>query len=469
MKKRFVSFLAILLLTALLSSCTAGLPGSELYFAARDAIAEFSQNLELLLAGDITIVQNGTTSYRLLSIHDPGDEVRDLVENFQTTFKKRTGAELRICDEKESAPKILISPQSTELPDLDANSFYVGFVGEDLVIHAENTIMLSAALSYVEEELLSRTKDGTLALSGTLSHISSTQLCENGQYVITRAEAASESAISAISKLYDALHQNAGARFSIKSDFNTTGSGAKEFLVGTPDRVECDAILPLLHYSNYYIGCTNEKIMILASSDQMLDLAVDKFIETFVTASNAICDKEQKSIVLPAECHYLYKVPGALLANEGRSFAVLLYPQNTGTAVLEQINRLCAQFQRLTNTTLAAFVDTEYERKADTFEILVGNTNRAESKQYAYDVKADSWIAQMGRRSLVLLADNDEQMLYALRALSSLLTDLTAKASAESIFYHWSGNVIPGVNRILFLPQIATVNMQITTPQPRTP
>lgn len=473
MKKRFLSCIALLLLLSLsLASCAEGLPGHELFVAAKDAVADFSENMEMLFAGDVPLAQNGKTSYQLV-VPDGSlkKEYMAALTLFRNNFQSKTGATLNECDEEDDAPKIWLyasDAQRAELPALDANNFYIGFVGEDLVLHAQNTPMLYSAISYFAKEILPLAKGGTLSLPRSFSYLSTATTCQKSEYIITRAENSSEKAIATISYLHDVLNEKAGVRFSIKSDFNTTGNGVKEILIGAPDRAECAPILAELSYDDYYIGGTGKKLMILAKNDLMLELAVQKFIETFLNAENAVYDKSERTIQLPTSCDYFHNGASVLLANEGQSTIALVHPRNVSNKLLTRIQRLCTQFQKLTNASVQLCTDEDYVRDTNVFEILVGDTSRAESKKQMHALAEGEWaVAMPSEHALVVAAKEDDTLIAALQALGSYLTEMTAKISPQSIFYEHSYTVIPGVNRMLFLPYSPSDEVYLTVPQPR--
>ncbi|MBE6629866.1 MAG: hypothetical protein E7624_03335 [Ruminococcaceae bacterium] len=473
MKKRFLSYIALLLLLSLsLASCAEGLPGHELFVATKDAVADFSENMEMLFAGDVPLAQNGKTSYQLV-VPDGSlkEEYMAALTFFENNFQSKTGAVLDHCRENADTPKIWLyasNAQRAELPTLDANTFYIGFVGEDLVLHAQNTPMLYSAISYFAKEILPLAKGGTLSLPRSFSYLSTATTCHKNEYIITRAENSSEKAIATISYLLDTLNEKAGVRFSIKSDFNTTGAGVKEILVGAPDRAECNAILAGLSHDDYYIGGVGQKLMILAKNDLMLELAVQKFIETFLNAENAVYDKSERMVQLPTSCDYFHNEASALLANEGKCTVALVHPRNASKKMLTQIQRFCALFQKLTNASLQVCTDEDYARDPNVFEILVGDTSRTESKKQMRALAEGEWaVAMPSEHALVVAAKEDDTLIAALQALGSYLTEMTAKISPQSIFYEHSYTVIPGVNRLLFLPYSLADEVYFTLPQPR--
>ena len=142
MKKRFLSCIALLLLLSLsLTSCVEGLPGSELFFAAKDGIAEFSNNLDLLFAGDLPLVANGKSDYAVVTDKDASAHVLEAVEDLCVSIRKQTGADLRKNDAGTATKRILVSISTEDKSASNAApaaQFHIGVEGEDVVIKAEN-------------------------------------------------------------------------------------------------------------------------------------------------------------------------------------------------------------------------------------------------------------------------------------------------------------------------------------------
>ena len=439
MKKRLLSCLALLLLAAtLLCSCAEGLPLSELYFAAKDAANGYTEKLCLLQEGSKTIAADGESEYiieydssRLAEATVRQNELKDAINALAARVKAQTGADLLDKKREGATKRIVISFAQGDDTDKvsSAAQFYIGFSGDDLIIQATNEIMLISALNYFADTYLGEKNE--LILSPDLSYLSPTTTYRSREHNLIRAEQTGAVATQAATALCDTLFEIAGVRFSVKSDFNTTG-GLTDILFGYPDTEEAQAILSTLSFDDFYIGVRGGKLMILAKNDPALEKATQYFISAFVTAKDAVFDKTEKTVTLPAVCDYYHRSDAILLADDGVNNAVLVYASNLSSTVKNVINTFASLYKRLTNTELPVYADNAYAYTPGTFEILVGGTNRTLPQQtYLETLPTGRWmISVIPEMSTLALYAKDELSLTV--AIKQLENDLTAQTRAIS-------------------------------------
>jgi hypothetical protein len=221
MKKRLLSCLALLLLCAmLLCSCAEGLPLSELYFAAKDAAAAHAAKMELLQSGSKVIAADGKSEYALSFDPAASPEVKDAIHALCARIKTQTGADLLDKKREGATKQIVIGRPAADGEALvcSAAQFYLGFCGDDLMIQAQNDVMLITALSYFTEKYLSD-EEGDLILSPDLSYLSATATYRNKEHALIRAERTGAIATQAAATFCETLFQTTGIRFSVKSDY----------------------------------------------------------------------------------------------------------------------------------------------------------------------------------------------------------------------------------------------------------
>ncbi len=461
MKKRLISTLALLLLLAtLLCSCAEGLPFSELALVAKDKATAFSSRVENLLTENAPLAANGKTDFAVVFDKTASPAVQDAVADFCARFAAYSGADLLKTDPKNAKGRILIGMADTDaakaiLAELSAATFYIGFAGKDLLILAQNDVMLCTALSYFCDTYLNadEAQGGTRDVfwpSG-LQYTAPTLVCEDDDYTILRAEQSGEGAVEAVSLLFETIHAQSGARPVRKTDFNYK-STEREILLGYPDHPMANEILATLSRDDYYIGVRGKTVMILAQNDLMLNKAVAQFISLFVSARSAAVDRKNKKIEFPAACDFYYHEDSILLAKEGVNHAVLVYPDNASSLTHTAVKNLCALYKRLTNTELPTFADSKYERVDGVFEILVGRTSRRESQKLYFDgIAKGEWRMAMDEsgKALVIGANGEFALKAAVEALGNALHTHTAALSRKSIYADWQ--IKQGVDRMLYL------------------
>ena len=458
MKKRLLSCLALLLLVAtLLCSCAEGLPFSELYFAASDTAADYTEQLKLLQEGSKVIAANGESEYVIectttfVEIGNRTNDVKAAIKDFAARVKEQTGADLLAKKRDKASKRIIIGlTQDDETTKVStAAQFYIGFSGDDLIIQASNGIMLISALNYFADTYLG--EKNALILSPDLSYLSPTTTYHSREHSLLRAEQTGAVATQAATLLCDTLFEIAGVRFSVKSDFNA-GGGLTDILFGYPDTEEANAILSTLGCDDFYIGVRNGRLMILAKNDPALERAVRYFLATFVRATDAVFDKFEKTITLPAICDYYHRSDALLLAEDGVNNAVLVYEADLGGDVKNAINNLATLYKRLTNTELPVYADTDLAPGSGALEILVGNTNRVLPQQtYLEELPNGRWVlSSLPESNAILLYAKDD--LALLIALKQLETTLTAQTRAISkLANDAEGWIRPNTNRTLYI------------------
>ena len=462
MKKRFISCLALfLLLCLLLSSCAAGLPGHALLSTAKDKIGGFTSNVSNLLRDNLPIVLEGSSDYAIIKSKTASTQLTAAISAFCDALEGKTGVDLATANARIAKYRILIgdtgedaSKQAAE--QTDAASFYIGFSDKDLVVYAHNDLMLISAFQYLIQAYIegpnANIGEDYFFLPHTLQYTSPTLSCDGEQYLVIRADQAGERAVAAISSLLDGIVSLSGVRLSLKSDLSVKDfPDAKEILVGAPNRAECREILATLDYNEYYIGTVNQKIMILANTDLMLEKAVTDFLNSFVRAQNAQIDTKAKTIALPAVCDVRYTQKTHLIAENGLANAVIVYPNAEKAAWEPLALSLQEHVKQLTNTTLSVFSDKERAQGADDkTQILLGHTNRRVSDRVTKELKPGEWVICFEDNALLVACTGSTTARLAMQALSEKLTAQTAAISSDSI-YDWGG-LIQNVKRLLYLP-----------------
>ena len=114
-------------------------------------------------------------------------------------------------------------------------------------------------------------------------------LDENGEslYAIYRPDLASDDAKDAGAALRKLISEKCGVRFEYGTDdkFGII-KGKKELLVGNTNRDISKAAAEGLSETQFRFFCDGESIAIVAGNDELLPLAVEKFVELFVTENS---------------------------------------------------------------------------------------------------------------------------------------------------------------------------------------
>ena len=448
MKKRLISCLCLLCTAVLLlTSCTAGLPGSELFLTVKSGVGKFAASIRNLLCDNAPIVIDGRSDYTVVYSMLESDTVKNAVTDFCTATEKTTGLALPTNTTLGIKKRILIGNTGEEASNtvkerLNAATFYIGFQGEDLVVQATNDLMLISALSYLESVYLTgknaNAGDGYFYLPQNLDFVSETLSCNATDYTVIRADSSGSRFITPVTTFLEEMKNSTGIRLPIDNDFLEIENieSAKEILIGSPNRAESAEILKDLAYNEYYIGTSGNKIMILAHNARLLTAAVEEFLATFVTASSAVKDTQNKTLTLPAYLVRRYEEPMKLLAQNGKAPAVLVYDDElSGSVAQSAINSLVAHFKTLTDCELPVFSDTERPTNADgAFEILVGATNRRESRLASAKLGVGQWSIGVFENTLCVSTYGENSTRLALNRLRSVFTEYATSFCNDSLY-----------------------------------
>lgn len=242
--------------------------------------------------------------------------------------------------------------------------------------------------------------------------------------------------------LMEKLKDENGKSLSISDDWvedeNNIPASAKEIVVGETNRPDGKRLFSSLREKDYLIKYENGRIFILGGSDESTLAALDRFFSEFV-------DKESGEVRFTDKLDILmkYDYPLASISIDGVSISeyTVVVPEKCDlytTFAAENLNDyLCANAGFMLKTASDKAESTEYE-------ILIGNTNRPESKVTAsigdgeYILyKADKKIVCLGNSYMVgggvgMICDR----LDATKSnLDVNITDIPKEAKAEKFTF----------------------------------
>lgn len=219
-----------------------------------------------------------------------------------------------------------------------------------------------------------------------------------GEYTIIRSEEASETLRTAVATFRTNLGTAIGKNPKISDDWvkNVANlpESAKEIVIGTSNRPANDEIAKQICERDFVIIYKNERIYIMGGSDEKTLEALDYFFETYV-------DKNAKNIIVTDQLAYFSKheYPVSKIEVNGvnlRDYTIVI-PEKadlfTQYAALNLSNYVHA------NAGYPLTITTD-KTSAVQYEILIGETNRSESKesvtlgkdQYALFTKNDKIV-----------------------------------------------------------------------------
>lgn len=226
------------------------------------------------------------------------------------------------------------------------------------------------------------------------------------QYTIRRPENVKNESIdvtiAAAKKLRDTIKNDMGIDISLQDDWYKTADGlpetAKEILVGKTNRVETTNALALIKAKDYVIAFENERIVITAGTDNGVADAVDYFIANYVDIAN-------KKISLTEHLFDVveFEYPMGTISIGGVALTdyKIVYPKNCDLVTYYTAVAIADYLYDNAGIKLEVIDDTKAESQ---YELLVGDTNRAESN-IGIELTADQYSLSISGTKVVMQGD----------------------------------------------------------------
>lgn len=226
------------------------------------------------------------------------------------------------------------------------------------------------------------------------------------QYTLHRPENVKgesiEATIAATKKLRNAIKETFDVSLELKDDWYKAADGlpetAKEILVGKTNRVETANTLAAIKAKDYAIAFENERIVITGGTDDAVAKAVDYFIEKYIDAAN-------KKITLIENMldvvEFEYPMGSISIGGVALTNYKIVYPKNSDLITYYTAVAMADYLYDNAGIKLEVIDDTEAESQ---YELLVGDTNRAESN-IGITLAADQYSLSISGTKVVMQGD----------------------------------------------------------------
>ena len=215
---------------------------------------------------------------------------------------------------------------------------------------------------------------------------------KKANYKIIISEDADVQIENAANALRDKLKAATGAYFAVSDDYTMNGDtvGSKgEIIIGNCRRTEMQTELSKLTYRDYSVTVTKSNIIIAAHEDSKVSDAVYSFIKLLEDENMIITDGDasMKWSGNYSKLYTNYKLDSITIGGVALSEYRIVYPSGTEFEywLLKNARQLQDSIGRRSGYVLPICSDAETEQK---YEILLGETNRDESKAYYASSKA---------------------------------------------------------------------------------
>ena len=228
---------------------------------------------------------------------------------------------------------------------------------------------------------------------------SNTESISVSNVVILASASADSDTNAAVQILVDALKQYTNADTTVKTDAELENNELTEILIGSTNRTQsAGALADLGEQSGYVVKKVDNKIVINATSVTMLDDAVNYFVNNYVSGGS------DGKFEIAKDLAYTYGRTGgvSLLGADNKMQYKIVFSQDVEAAgkniedefgnivndpdagidyIVPFIRNVVQQFKTSTGTNIDTDSDVK-EAKDENLEILVGDTNRPETKSF---------------------------------------------------------------------------------------
>ena len=179
----------------------------------------------------------------------------------------------------------------------------------------------------------------------------------------------------------------------------------KEILVGITNREQSTDVYKKIDGRGYAVSVINEKIIIAAYDAELLSSAFAYFNDTYVKAANGT------KLTLPSTlCYISEPLTTTDIIKNGTAIYSIIRSEDASYNITECAKGLYSTISQLTGTSIN--FTTDYLKSgevadSESFEILVGDTNRPESKQVKASLKINEYAVQKVGNKIVIVGSSD--------------------------------------------------------------
>ncbi len=237
------------------------------------------------------------------------------------------------------------------------------------------------------------------------------------EYIIIYPDGVDPSVEAAAKKLRDELKLKLGVTLKVRSDYINPSMGYvesdREILIGDTNRAASSAVRGGLRRDEYAIRCQKQQLVIAGGSDGKTVEAVDRFIADVVRSAEGSLTVMSDLAILQT---HQYALNDFRICGEPAGKYVFVVPSGANEEFMTLARALQGAFADMTGYELAIMTDAKPESK---FEILLGDTVRAETAAVAAELTKQDYTIRIQNGKLVFVAGNDERSLAMLREFTA--------------------------------------------------
>lgn len=233
------------------------------------------------------------------------------------------------------------------------------------------------------------------------------------EYAIVYSKKGSSNDEKQAMALQNSISENLSVTLTTEIDENSDAS-SKEILVGAPEREQSVNTYRKIGGKGYAVAMDGDKIVITAYNDELLTSAVEYFVDTYVKAATGTIITIQKNLCYVSELESTNDIIKngiaiySIVRGEDSNDNIAGYARDIYNAIFDA-------------TGIALEIKTDYLKRGEvadstSYEILIGDTNRPESKEVKDSLNANEYAVKTVGNKIVIMGWYDATTVNAKNA-----------------------------------------------------
>ena len=224
------------------------------------------------------------------------------------------------------------------------------------------------------------------------------------EYTIVYSKDSSTSSKKQATALQSQIKDALSLELPVMAD-KETAEQEKEILVGMTNRQNSTDTYKKITGRSYVVATDGQKIIITAYNSDLLSLAINYFSDTYLKATEGTT-----LLISPSSCYISDPEPATEIVKNGAAVYSVVRAEDASYNITECAKGLYSTISQLTGTTVT--ITTDFLKKdelpdSESFEILVGDTNRPETQEVKTSLKANEYAIRKIGNKIVIVGVSD--------------------------------------------------------------
>ena len=204
--------------------------------------------------------------------------------------------------------------------------------------------------------------------------------------------------------LQSQINEALSVELSVKTDAEASEQ-EKEILVGITNRQQSSDTYKKINGRGYAVAVNGYKIIITAYNNELLSAAINYFLDTYVKTATGTTLSLSSTL-----CHISDLEAASEIVKNGTPIYSVIRSETSSYNIIECAKGLYSTISQLTGTSMT--LETDFLKQGETadseaFEILIGDTNRPETKEVKSSLGTNEYAIQKVGNKIVIVGSSD--------------------------------------------------------------